>query len=227
MEDFLRMLFETGDLLLPRRFDSGRSEAAAELLVQVESVWRSGWPGSPPEFRCDAALAASQTLLAIFQAVVFRDIEVSESQQAVAASGLPTGDVVVPDPAQHYSVDLLFQFLLQLIERAKRESAADELIPLLLDVLKPWPLSSVGVTELTGRSPCPARLQVLAGHPSLWGMYIDRVLQRSDRGCLQDLQTREAVLAAIGPFDWLSGNLADHLRELRGPTNFEGDSSGE
>ncbi|MFM7059468.1 MAG: hypothetical protein ACKO2P_21350 [Planctomycetota bacterium] len=227
MDDFLQRLFETGDMLLPRRMDSSGSGAAMELLVKFESIWRCSWPGSPPDFRCDVALAASQVLMSMFQAVVFRDLELSESRQAVVVAGLATGDVVIPDPAMHYSVDLLFQFLPQLLDRAKRVSPSDGLIALLLDILQPWPLSSVGVAELTTHSPCPARLQILSDHPSLWQMYVDRVLQRGDRGCLQHLPTARAISAAIGPFDWLSGHLNDHLPSLGGALNSEGDRPGE
>lgn len=224
---FLRDLFETGDLALPRPGDSGRPEEPRELLVNYESVWRQNCPGEPPAFDCGAAVAASQVLMAMCQAVIFRDTEVSDSQRAIDAAGLPTGDVVVSDPSQHYSVDLLFQFLPQLIERAKRVSRSDGLIPLLLSILKPWPLSAAGVAELHSDLSCPPGLQALMSHPSLWRMYTDRVLLRGDQRCLQHAETRVAVAAAIGPFDWLGGDLSRHLRELGGVMNSEGEQSGE
>ena len=230
MEDFLRGLFETGDVLLARHLETGCSVSAAELLVKFELVWRSGWPGSPPRFDSEVALAASRVLMALCHAVVFREQGVDESRQLVVSIGLSMGDVIVLDPVQHYSVDLLFQFLPQLLERAKRVSPSDGLIGLILDILKPWPLSSVGVAELSSSSPGMDRIEVIASHPSLWRMYIDRVLERGDRGCLQHMATRSAVSAAIGPYDWLSGKLSGELRELRelrGVMNLEGEQFGE
>lgn len=224
---FLRDLFETGDLALPRSGVAGCPEGPREFLVKYESVWRQSCPGAPPAFDCDLAVAASQVLLSMCQAVIFRDTEVSDSQRVIDAAGLPTGDVVVSDPSQHYSVDLLFQFLPQLIERAKRISRSDGLIPLLLSILQPWPLSAVGVTELHSDSSCPQRLQALMSHPSLWRMYTDRVLLRGDQSCLQHAETRMAVAAAIGPFDWLGDELSRHLQELGVVMNSEGVQSGE
>lgn len=187
------------------------------LVVRVE----------PPAFDCGAAVAALQVLLAMCQAVIFSDIDVSDSQRAIAAAGLPSGDMMVSDPSQHYSVDLLFQFLPQLIERAKRVSRSDGLIPLLLSILKPWPLSAVGVTELHSDSSCSPGLQALVSHPSLWRMYTDRVLLRGHKSCLQQVETRVAVAAAIGPFDWLGGALSGRVGELGRVMNSEGGQTGE
>ena len=42
---FLRDLFETGELALPRPENAGRTEGTLELLLKYESVWRQNCPG--------------------------------------------------------------------------------------------------------------------------------------------------------------------------------------
>jgi hypothetical protein len=64
--------------------------------------------------------------------------------EAAAGSKLSCGDAVVQDSSLRHSVDLLFRFMSRVVERAKRISQSDDL---MLDVLRPAPLSSIGMSE--------------------------------------------------------------------------------
>jgi hypothetical protein len=212
MELFLSRLFETGEIHLPRANVAGdHLEKVTRLLKAAETIWRRGVPGEPPKFAVTAAEVASRLLFSMCHAVVYRETEVDDLKRMVIDAKFPKGDVAVNDLSLHYSVDLLFRFMPQVIERAKRISQSDELIPLLLDVLKPWPLSSIGVSELSPAVPCPS-LQVIQSDRSLWQMYIDRVMAFNDVGRLQNPQIRAAVVAAIGPFDELAPDISRRLK---------------
>lgn len=212
MESFLAGLFETGEIQLPRKLvAAGRVDGIVCVLVESERIWRCGVPGEPPRFDVATATAASRVLLSMCQAVVYREMEMADLKRLLTATSLPYGDVVVQNPSLHYSVDLLFRFMPQVIERAKRISQSDELIPLMLDVLKPWPLSSVGVSELSPAATCLS-LRVVQSDRSLWRMYVDRVISQKEAARLQHPETRAAVAAAIGPFEWLTPEMSRQLK---------------
>lgn len=211
MKSFLARLFETGEVQLPREVADDRGDGVARLLEESERVWRRGVAGEPPRFDVATATAASRVLISMCQAVVYRENEIDDLKQRLVESRLPCGDVVVQDPSLHYSVDLLFRFIPQVLERAKRISPSDDLIPLTLNVLRPWPLSSIGVSELNPAALCPS-LRVIQADRSLWRMYVDRVISLNDAARLQHPETRAAVAAAIGPFDSLAPEMSRRLK---------------
>ncbi len=211
MESFLARLFETGEVQLPREIADRQGDGVARVLEDSERVWRRGVASEPPRFDVATATAASRVLLSMCQAVVYRETEIDDLKRRLVESKLPYGDVVVQDPSLHYSVDLLFRFMPQVLERAKRISPSDDLIPLLLDVLRPWPLSSIGVSELSPAASCPS-LRVVQTDRSLWRMYVDRVISLNDSQRLQHPETRAAVAAALGPFDSLAPEMSQRLK---------------
>lgn len=196
-------LFETGEVALARSAARSNVDEERMFLSGAELVWRANIAGKPPKFDTVIAHTASRVLLALCQAVIYRETEIHDLTKLLSETNLPTGPAHSDDPSAHYSVDLLFRFLPQVIQRAKRISESDALIPLMLDVLRPWPLSSIGVRELCPPVSCPS-LQPILCNKSLWRMYVDRIISKQDIERLQHSEARAAVASAIGPFGWLS-----------------------
>lgn len=203
MISFLEALFETGELeIAAKTGDSGGksdAEAIENTLRRYESLWRIQQPFEPPAFDVAAALQGAKVLESACRAVVYREIEADHIEQAIQESGLSPSD----DPVPHYSVDLVFQFLPQVAERAARVSESDPLLDVLRTLGRQWPLSSVGMQGCE-----PQVIPVALLQASLWRMYIDRIISRKDKDRLNIAAVREAVAASIGPFPYLAPEFA-------------------
>lgn len=188
MLEFLAQLFSTGELVVPAAEDLTGVE---DFLTQVELIWRNQLPGVAPAFDAKVAMSAARVVLLFAQAIIDRSIEVIAVQERLAKIGLTAAD----HASTIYSADLLLRFLPQLAERAARISGTDELLKVFTDVGRAWPLSSVGM-----RNCGPVRLPDSLNNPTLWRVYVDRVLQAGDKDRMADAKVRLAVEAACGPF---------------------------
>ncbi len=225
MTAFLDSLFESGELYVPRPDQTGTPAflgdgpsspgiagvESANVSEQTrtqgtvrkvpgrwEQIWRMQCPGDAPQFSVEVADGAAQVALAISQAIVYRETEIEETMRVIVGAGFALDGLIDECPSAHYSVDLVFRFLPQLLERAERVSVDDPLADLIIRLLRRWPLSSVGVQRIQlTEVPSPLR------HPSLWRMYIDRIIQRRDVSRLVCREVSDAVAAAAGPFDLL------------------------
>ena len=199
MHSFLESLFGTGELEIAA--SSSESDAAdddvpiREAIQSYELLWRMQQPLEPPEFNVAAAMKAATVLRSACEAVVYRRIEADHIEHLIRKTALVSDD----DPGQHYSVDLVFHFLPQVAERAARVSESDPLLEILRTVGRQWPLSSVGISGCE-----PQTIPKALRQPSLWQMYIDRIISRNDKSRLNIPLVREAVAAAIGPFPHLA-----------------------
>jgi hypothetical protein len=98
-----------------------------------------------------------------------------------------------PTATAHYSVDLVFRFLPDLIALARRVSQDDPLVEALRNLIAPWPLASVGMSDIP-----VADIEPIIGHPCLRQLYVDRILARGDVARLDDPRVQEAVREALG-----------------------------
>jgi hypothetical protein len=103
----------------------------------------------------------------------------------------------------HYSVDLTFRYLPDLVRIAKSIASEDPLIELLMKRCRQWPLSSVGVKG-TGEVP----LGSIAESPGLMQIYVDRILARDDTERLANELVRQRVQQALGLYPALAPKLA-------------------
>jgi hypothetical protein len=71
------------------------------------------------------------------------------------------------------------------------------------DIATRWPLSSVGIPGIG-----PAEIDVLAGHPCLLKMYVDRIIARRDVGRCCDPRIGHEVRKALGLFPQLAPEIA-------------------
>lgn len=198
---FLADLFETGLVRVAREPASVAERNAIESwLTGIEAQDRLNLPGEPPPFDPLAASWAASMLYRGAQLLTDRDVSEESLRAALADQG--------PDstPSAHYSVDLVFRFLPDLITLARRVAQEDPLVESLLGLIAPWPLSSVGLAGAVA-----GRLEPILAQPCLRQLYVDRILARADVARLDDPRVREAVRETLGAFPELAPACAAKL----------------
>ena len=195
MIQFLQSLVVSGELEVPLAECAFDERQALDAVTQLEAIWRSELPGNPPEFVAESALKATQILMGVCRSVVHREISIEQTKQTIHQACLTDDNT----PSLHYSVDLVLRFLPQVAERARRISESDALLDLLTAIGRRWPLSSVGMKGCL-LDQLPTALQ----HPSLWRMYVDRIISTKDVSRINLPSVRDAVAAALGPFPHLA-----------------------
>lgn len=78
MKSFLATLFATGDVSLSRTAAESNVSEETMFLTGAELVWRANVPGQPPKFSPTTAHAAGRVLLALCQAVIYRETEIHD-----------------------------------------------------------------------------------------------------------------------------------------------------
>jgi hypothetical protein len=203
----LRALFDTGHVRVPHpdQHEPGEDlHAASEFLSQYEHSWRLEFPGEAPAFHVPAAIWAATMLYRAVQAAVYRQIP-----EPILRDGLSLACPSTPnEAARHYSVDLLFRFLPDLVVLAHHASPDDPLLQVLQTWANQWPLSSVGMKGVE-----PAGVAAIASHAGLLQLYVDRILAREDFSRLADPRVQTAVRESVGAYAELSPALAKHLQK--------------
>lgn len=197
LDSFLRHLLDHGRVVLPSPGTGETPEeltASAGVLEAFEADWRLDFPGAAPELDVDAALYGARLLYRGAQGAVFRDLG---EETLRAGFDLPAPSDAEGAVAQ-YSVDLALRFLPDLHRMARAFSASDPLVGILDGVACRWPLSSVGVPDVT-----PVSLGAIATCPGLMRLYVDRILLSGDGGRLDDPRVADAARRAIGAHDEL------------------------
>ena len=100
------------------------------------------------------------------------------------------------DAVAHYSADLTLRHLPALLELTSGLADADPVLVSLRRMAWTWPLSGVGV-------PWPEEwgspdLRAIQGHPGLWRLYLDRVIQCGAKSNLRDESTQIAIRERLG-----------------------------
>jgi hypothetical protein len=139
------------------------------------------------------------------QAVAFRDL--GEAEIAGALGTACPGD---DSPATHYSVDLTFRYLPDLLKLARSASEGDPLVSRLARWAGQWPLSSVGIAGAK-----PGRVEAIAGHPCLLWLYVDRIMARRDTSRLVDPRVRDCVRESLGMFPELAPEMVSALQAIQ------------
>jgi hypothetical protein len=191
LSQFIEQLFDEGRVAVPAPAPVGPAElaAAAAALAELEAVYRLDLPGDPPPLLAPAAGWAAVSLYHACQFVAYRDA--GEDVIATALNNAcPGGDAA----SLHYSVDLCFRFLPDVLRMARSAAENDPLLGYLQQWAAAWPLSSVG-------APCcveSPKIDAIVNHPCLLGVYRDRIIARRDRSRLSHPRVREAVCEAVG-----------------------------
>jgi hypothetical protein len=232
---FLTSLFADGRVRvpLPGPLTGTELAEAGETLAGFEAQYRQELPGTPPALCLPAARWAATMFYRACQFVAYRDVDAATIAE-VLGEPLPTG-AALPSKSEgdspifverklgqsperklgqslasvHYSVDLTFRYLPDLVTLARTAAEQDPLVDQLLAWGSHWPLSSVGI----GLPAAPA-IDGFAGDGCLLRLYVDRVLGRRDRARLADRRVREAVRQAVGAFAELAPEMAAAVEEL-------------
>lgn len=205
LRTFVEELFVTGRVRLttdkaPSDGDVGEAVATA---VSFEQSLRLDVPGSPPDVD-EAALAWA--LASFYQACQFHVYRHS----GTTALGERFADTP-PHGASaraHYSVDLVFRFLPDLIRLARSGSPDDPLLAVLIGWCEAWPLSSVGVRDIN-----PPHCEPILADECLLRLYVDRILRTQDTSRLSDQRIRDVVSQAVGAFPELGGDVGKSLSD--------------
>lgn len=195
---FLQNLFDHGHVHVGHPDQSvgeGELRVAEEVLADYEVIRRQGFPGAAPPFSTQAAVWAAKSFYRACQAATFRDIPAELLPQFLCEQCPKT-----ESSSLHYSVDLVFQYLPDLTKLAGYVMSADPLLDHLRMWANQWPLSSVGMQEVT-----PVSLQGIVEHSSLLQYYVDRIIARRDKTRITDplvqqvLRTRVSVYKELFP----------------------------
>src|SRR5262249_13871359 len=110
-----------------------------------------------------------------------------------------------PVSCQHYSVDLVFQYLPDLFQLAHGAAQDDPLLEILKHWSAQWPLSSVGIADIADPQIAPLLC------PELLPFYACRIIQRQDRSRLVHARVREEVRKQLGIHRQLAPDLRSAL----------------
>ncbi|WP_144973081.1 hypothetical protein [Bremerella volcania] len=174
--------------------------AAVETLARYERLWRRECPSPIPDYHPDAANWAAEQFCLACQFAIFRDVD-EQTMRAALTTSLESDD----GPDVHYSVDLVFRFLPDLVKFVHAASSDDPLESILRGWALRWPLSSVG---LPGIEVAEIDHGVFYQSSGLMSLYVDRIVTCADRSRLIDDVVREHVLAAVGMYPDLAPHLA-------------------
>jgi MoxR-vWA-beta-propeller ternary system domain bpX4 len=186
---FLRSLMADGRAVVwTEQPSEGTDQDLVELLAEWNARAAVDLASDPPEFSSPAALWATRLFYQICQLVMFRDLG-GEKVTAVFATPCPE----LRGPRTDWSVDLLLRHLPGLFQLARHLSNADPLLNELRGLASAWPLSSVGVPDLTD-----LQIDTFITHPALRRLYADRIIAAADGTRLGDPRLDDVLRADLG-----------------------------
>lgn len=188
---FLSGLLEDGRLEVPSMERLGSDDLAAlgPALAPYEAVMRGNAPDGAPPWDEQAGAWAAAMFYRACQFAVHRDLDERAIRHQLSADG-PR-----PTPSAHYSVDLCFRYLPQLLRFARSAAEADPLVEQLATWARQWPLSSVGAERIDAAS---LRIDGLLDSPVLLQIYVDRIVLAGDHARLSPPAVHEALNKAVG-----------------------------
>jgi hypothetical protein len=190
---FLSALFEHGRVAVAPPHEHLPSadvrEAEQVLALRAAEVARE-FPGEAPPLEISVAVWGASTLYRACQLTIYRELDAGAIDELLSAP-CPAGETA----SRHWSADLAFLFLPDVIRHAAAASEADPLVGKLRELAAQWPLSSVSVAGIQ-----PKGVAEIASHPGLLRLYVDRILARKDWPRLADPAVREAAAATLGAY---------------------------
>ena len=203
MRTFLEQLFRNGQVTVPPVGTDWEFDADAERwVIEFDRAARLSLPGAAPELHPAAAAWAAQRLADACRLAIARDAGAEEIRR-VFSEQCPAERSAATD----YSVDLFFRHLPDLLAWAQRVAANDPLVAALRRLAGEWPLSSVGIADIT-----PHPIDPFIAHAGLRRLYADRIIARRDSSRLADARAAEAVRSALGAHAELAPGFAQVAR---------------
>jgi hypothetical protein len=196
LPSFLAALFDSGRVLVGpphRALAADELHGAEQLLVGEADTLRLEFPGQPPPLDVGAAMWGATSLYRACQLAVYRELDAGAIDELLGAAYPATAPVEGGAASRHWSVDLAFRFLPDLVRHAAAASPQDPLVVRLRDWCAQWPLSSVGVTSVSALNE-----DDLAAHAELLQLYVDRILAKKDWSRLRHPAVRAAAQRSLG-----------------------------
>lgn len=198
---FIRGLTNDGRIIVSAEPISPPDESVLPALVELNDRAQAELAGGAPGFSSEAAVWAANLLYQICQFVVCR--EIGEAQIAAAfVMECP----VHRGPETDWSVDLFLRHLPSLFGLSRQLSNGDPLIEELKKLAAAWPLSSVGIPDLSDID-----LDSFIGDPALARLYADRIVAAGDLSRLGDARVDDLLRTDIGIHHDLAPEIANRI----------------
>lgn len=197
---FLRAIYETGRVPVDDP-DAPLETSAAEvdaLLAAFDTRSRDELAFTAPNFTPEAARWSAALIYRGCQALVYRRLD-----EPAVKEMLGTPCPAPLSPAVIYSADLVLGGLPELATMARAVAENDVLVGELRRIGAAWPLSSVGMPQITANQLDQDALEIIMRDRSLRQLYLDRVIARRDRSRLERSDVRDGVRQAIGMYEEL------------------------
>ncbi len=169
----------------------GEEQTLADALRAMDTAVRLDRPEELPGFDLASAEWATKQLYAICLA-----LQQGQSGDIAPGNPVPAGQQSCPgayqDPATHFSVDLALRHLPTVFTPASTLAKEDPRREALLQLAHDWPLSSVGMAEVTA-----VDASVILSHDGLRRTYVERILRRRDESRRRNAGTEQAVAAVM------------------------------
>lgn len=209
MKQFLDQLFSSGAVTVPQvgvPFDFGESFDAE--VLQFDRAMRLSLAGTAPTLEIVVARWAAGLLAEAARLTVARDVGAIEMEK-ILSQPCPRPRSAEVD----YSADLFLRYLPELLAWIQRLAPGDPLVQHMRRLGGEWPLSSVGMRELT-----IAPIEPFIGHAALRQLYVDRILATGDASRLDHPRVSEAVRIALGAHPELAPAMAKAVGLVAEPT---------
>lgn len=191
LAQFTAALFSTGQIRVPNPEDQITADdwlAARAIMRERSERVALGYPGPAPAIDWAVGEWALAQFFRTAQAIVYRAIDEDTVRAGLA---LPCPPAAL-EP-RHYSVDLIFVFLPELVKLARLAAPGDPLIEILQQWSIDWPLSSVGM-----KLSHPPEHMALQTAPYLWQYYLERIHTRQDKQRQEYPEVREGLILLAG-----------------------------
>jgi len=204
MQSFFQDLFDNGRVTVRSHEPPSEEDfsAAVTEVLQFERQYRLELPAIPPSVSVDAVRWSTSMFYRASQLLVFRDIDATQIDQ-----DLSTACPIADTPSAHYSVDLTFRFIPDLLKQARHVSGDDPLLRWLTKWANAWPLSSVGIPDMESLN-----IDAIAEDQCLLKLYGDRIIEQNDLSRLSDDRVNNAVRAALGAYPDLAPEIAAAIK---------------
>jgi hypothetical protein len=201
LDAFLRGLLDDGRAVVGVEAAPEPDPACLRRLGQFAAAAGAELAGEAPPTCLDSAGWALRVFYDACRFMVCRDLAEPE---VVAALKRPHPRA--RSESVDWSVDLVFRQLPELFRRARHLSRTDPLVRELHFLAVSWPLSSVGIPDVTG-----VDLDPFLSHRGLRQLYVDRILRHQDLCRVGDPRVDEALREALGGHPELAPELAAQL----------------
>lgn len=192
LTSFISDLINTGKITVPgmmHDFTREDDNNCIKLLQEYYAADRLEMPGNAPAFSADAALWAAKYFYLAVQLTVIRDADETVVQNKLQSYR------ILQTPSAIYSVDLIFRYLPALLLLAKGLSPSDPLVKELQKTVAVCFLCAPGIEFEEVIS-----VDQLSDDPSLWQLFIDRIIQYKDSSIIQNKKISHSVAASLGNY---------------------------